>query len=173
MTLNEAVTQISEFVKHYQNWVAPLTFLLAFGESLAFISLFIPATVLLLAMGLVIGQAEIAFLPVWLAAIAGAYLGDWVSYFVGYHYKERVGYMWPLNRRPELLARGHNFFERWGVLGVFIGRFFGPLRAIVPLVAGICAMDKLHFQITNVTSAVAWATLMLAPGVFGLPMFFN
>ena len=28
--------------------------------------------------------------------------------------------------RPD--PRGHAFFERWGLAGVFIGRFFGPLR---------------------------------------------
>lgn len=48
--------------------------------------------------------------------------------------------------------------------GVFVGRFFGPLRAIVPLVAGACGMPQVPFQVANVTSAAAWATLILAPG---------
>lgn len=170
MTLLEVEAQLTDFVKNHQIWATPLAFFLAFGESLAFISLFIPATVLLLAIGGVIGQAEIPFLPVWIAAVVGAYCGDWVSYFVGFYYKERVGYMWPINRRPELLARGHDFFERWGIVGVFIGRFFGPLRAAVPLVAGICAMPKFQFQLTNLASAIAWATVMLVPGAFGLPL---
>ena len=51
--------------------------------------------------------------------------------------------------------------------GVFLGRFFGPLRAVVPLVAGICGMAQIPFQAANVTSALVWATLILAPGVFG------
>ena len=37
-----------------------------------------------------------------------------------------------------------------GQLGVFVGRFFGPLRSIMPLVAGICAMRQVPFQIANI-----------------------
>ncbi|WP_424679750.1 DedA family protein, partial [Escherichia coli] len=60
------------------------------------------------------------------------------------------------------------FFNRWGVWGVFIGRFFGPFRAIVPLVAGICAMPQRYFQLANLASAMIWAFGILAPGAFGL-----
>jgi membrane protein DedA with SNARE-associated domain len=51
---------------------------------------------------------------------------------------------------------------------VFIGRFSGPLRASVPLVAGICEMRTVTFQIANAASAILWATGILAPGAFGL-----
>jgi membrane protein DedA with SNARE-associated domain len=48
------------------------------------------------------------------------------------------------------------------VPGIFIGRFFGPLRAAVPLVAGIFEMPYWHFQIANFSSAFVWsATLLL------------
>lgn len=171
--LEQILHGMTEFVKEHQVWAAPLVFFFAFGESLAVLSLFLPATALLLAMGVLIGETGIPFLPVWLAAIAGAYCGDWISYFVGFYYKERIGYMWPLRKYPDLLVRGHDFFERWGIYSVFLGRFFGPLRAIVPLVAGITAMPKMPFQFTNFASAVVWATVMLAPGAFGLPYFFH
>ena len=55
-------------------------------------------------------------------------------------------------------------FERWGAIGVFGGRFFGPLRCIMPLIAGICGMRQLPFQIANVASALIWATGVLSPG---------
>lgn len=86
-------------------------------------SLLLPATVILLALGALIGESGIAFWPIWAAAAAGAFFGDWLSYWIGYHYQDRVAHMWPLSRNPQLLARGHAFFERWGVLGIFIGRF--------------------------------------------------
>lgn len=146
----------------------PSSFSLAFGESLAFLSLLLPATVILLALGALIGESGIAFWPIWAAAAAGAFFGDWLSYWIGYHYQDRVAHMWPLSRNPQLLARGHAFFERWGVLGIFIGRFFGPLRAVVPLVGGICGMPQRYFQLANVTSAMIWAFGILAPGAFGI-----
>ena len=54
--------------------------------------------------------------------------------------------------------------KRWGVLAIFIGRFFGPLRASVPLVAGIFRMPFLQFQIANFTSAFVWAGVLLTMG---------
>lgn len=54
------------------------------------------------------------------------------------------------------------------MVGVFFGRFLGPLRASVPLVAGICEMPASTFQIANIASAIVWATGILAPGAFGL-----
>jgi len=72
-----------------------------------------------------------------------------------------------LSRRPDLLPRGHAFVAKYGIAAIFIGRFFGPLRAAVPLVAGILRMSWWPFQIANVTSALVWAAALLAPGAFG------
>jgi membrane protein DedA with SNARE-associated domain len=71
---------------------------------------------------------------------------------------------------PDLLPRGQAFFHKWGVAGVFIGRFFGPLRAAVPLVAGTCGMPLLPFMLANLASALVWATGILAPGLLAMVM---
>ncbi len=156
------------FIRTHEAWAPFVVFALAFGKSLAFISLLLPATFILFAAGGLIGAAGLDFWPIWTAAALGAALGDWLSYWLGYHYKDAIGRMWPLYRNPRLLPKGHAFFEKWGTLGVFLGRFFGPLRAAIPLVAGICAMPQLKFQLANVTSALVWATGILAPGAFGI-----
>jgi membrane protein DedA with SNARE-associated domain len=137
---------------------------LAFGESLAFVSLVLPATILLVGGGGIVSAAGLGFWWTWSAAVAGATLGDWASYWLGFHYKEAIGGVWPLSRHPALLSKGRAFFDKWGAAGVFLGRFFGPLRCVMPLVAGICAMPLVRFQIANSTSAVLWATAVLAPG---------
>ncbi|ESW68151.1 MULTISPECIES: DedA family protein [unclassified Mesorhizobium] len=168
MRLDEITQATIAFMRAHEAWGIPLVTMLAFGESLAFISLLLPATVILVGIGFLIGESGIAFWPLWLAAIVGAALGDWLSFWVGTRLGDRVSHYWPLKRYPDLLPRGHRFFERWGGLGVFIGRFSGPLRASVPLVAGICEMRVLTFQIANVSSAILWATGILAPGAFGL-----
>nr|WP_274613891.1 DedA family protein [Yersinia enterocolitica] len=168
VTLNDVITIVIDFVREHETWATPIVFILAFGESLAFLSLLLPATVILLGLGALIGESGISFWPIWAAAVIGAFFGDWLSYWIGDHYKDRVGTLWPLSRNPQLLVRGHAFFERWGFFGAFIGRFFGPLRAVVPLVAGICAMPKFYFQLANITSAIIWAFGILAPGVFGI-----
>ena len=160
-----------EFIRANQAWAVPIVFLLAFGESLAVISLLLPATAILFGLSGLLGASGIPFWPCWLAAAVGATLGDAVSYWFGYHFKDRLAHIWPLSRKPDLLPRGERFFARWGIAGVFFGRFFGPLRAAVPLVAGSCGMKHLPFQIANVGSAIVWATGILAPQLlFGFAM---
>jgi membrane protein DedA with SNARE-associated domain len=163
---------VIEFVRQNHWWALPIVFLLAFGESLAFLSLFIPAWAMLVAIGALIGAAGLFFWPIWLAAAARAAAGGWLSSRLVFHFKDRIAHMWPLSRNPDMLPRGHAFMEQWGIPGIFIGRFFGPLRAVVPLIAGILEMDYWKFQIANVISAMLWAYVLLAFGglSFGMMM---
>lgn len=166
--MNDLLLETTQFVQSHAVWAAPIAFWLSFGESLAFLSLLLPATMLLIGIGVLIGAGGVEFWPVWLAASIGAAAGDWLSYEIGYRLGSRVGAVWPLSRYPALLPQGHSFFKRWGTGGVFIGRFFGPLRASVPLAAGICRMPPLRFQLANVGSALLWAAVLLAPGNWGV-----
>lgn len=165
--MDDLAKQLLDFIRVNQGWATPIVFVLAFAESLAFIALLVPATVILWGVGAMIGASGINFWPIWLAAALGAALGDWVSYWLGYHYHEQIARMWPLSRYPDSMPTAKIFFEKWGAPGVFIGRFFGPLRAAVPLVAGAAQMPKVPFQIANWTSAFVWATVTLAPGAIG------
>ena len=47
---------------------------------------------------------------------------------------------------------------------IFIGRFFGPLRATVPLAAGIFEMPYWRFQFANWISALIWSAVLLMFG---------
>ena len=163
-TLESWGHQVVEFVRLHEVWAAPIVFALAFGESLAFISLLIPAWGALVAIGYLIGPSGINFWPVWIAGSLGAACGDWLSYWVGLKAGPSVGKVWPLSRHPDLLPRGERFMDRWGILGIFIGRFSGPLRASVPLIAGILAMSYWRFQVANFTSAFVWAAVLLTLG---------
>jgi membrane protein DedA with SNARE-associated domain len=121
----------------------------------------------LVGIGALIGAGGVDFVPVWMAGSIGAALGDWLSYWIGTKFKSSVAGIWPLSRHPYLLPRGEAFIKRWGVLAIFIGRFSGPLRASVPLVAGIFAMPYWPFQLANFTSAFLWAGVLLALGDVG------
>jgi membrane protein DedA with SNARE-associated domain len=157
-------TTVVEFVRTNQAWAPFVVGALAFGESLAVISLFVPATVLLLGIGALVGGADLAFWPVWAGAVIGASLGDWLSYEVGRYLEDRAHHTWPLNRYPDLIRKGEDFTRRWGVWAIFLGRFFGPARAFVPLVAGIFEMPRGPFQLANIGSALIWAYMLLTVG---------
>jgi membrane protein DedA with SNARE-associated domain len=72
--------------------------------------------------------------------------------------------MWPLRNYPDLIPKGHAFFEKWGAWAIVLGRFSGPLRASVPLVAGIVEMPRATFQLANWSSAFLWAFVLLMFG---------
>jgi membrane protein DedA with SNARE-associated domain len=156
---------ILAFVREHRVLAPAIVFVLAFGESLAFVSLILPFWGLLVAVGAIIGAAgSLDFWLILIAAAVGAALGDWLSYWLGYHYHEQLARMWPLSKYPDLLPRGHAFFERWGAWAIVLGRFSGPLRASVPIVAGIVEMPMWTFQVANWTSAFLWAFVLLMFG---------
>jgi membrane protein DedA with SNARE-associated domain len=163
-SLEAYAQEIIAFVALHRSWAPPIVFALAFGESLAFISLLIPAWAALVGIGVLIGSGDLNFWPVWVAGSLGAAIGDWLSYWIGRKLEFGVQQIWPLSRHPGLIPRGEAFVKRWGVLGIFIGRFFGPLRASVPLVAGIFEMPYWRFQLANFSSAFVWAAVLLTLG---------
>lgn len=164
MDLQAIVQQTVDFVRNNQVWAAPVVFALAFGESLAFLSLLIPAWGALVAIGALISSSDISFWPIWIAASLGAAAGDWLSYWVGLKLEYTVAHVWPLSRHPDFIPRGEAFMKKWGVPGIFIGRVFGPLRASVPLIAGIFEMPFWRFQVANFSSAFVWAAVLLTIG---------
>jgi undecaprenyl-diphosphatase len=118
----------------------------------------------MIAAGALVPSGTLDVWPLLIGCITGATSGDAVSYWLGRRYGHLVERVWPFTRHPELLARGYAFFERHGGKSVFIGRFFGPLRAVIPLVAGISKMRPMRFWIANVSSAFVWAPALLLPG---------
>ena len=167
MSIEQLGNTILEFIKLHQAWTAPIVFVLAFAESLAFLSFFVPAWAVLVGIGAMMKTADIAFLPVLLAGALGAALGDWLSYWIGYTFKDRIADMRPFSTHPNLLVRGQAFIGKWGALAIFIGRFSGPLRASVPIVAGMLGMPQKTFQIANFTSALVWVAVLLELGDVG------
>lgn len=159
------------FAADHRFWAGPIIAGLAFAESLAFFSLFVPFTSMIVASGALVGAGTLdpwIILP-W--GVTGAAAGDALSYWVGLYFDKKVAHVWPFRSRPQLLLDGQRFFLRWGVLAVFIGRFFGPLRAAVPVVAGMMDMPQLRFQIANVVSAIVWLPLLMFPGAVAGKLF--
>ena len=117
MDFDSYAQPIIDFVRVHQAWAAPVVFVLCFAESLAFISLLIPAWAALVGIGTLIGASGLNFWPIWIAGSIGAALGDWLSYWIGLKLETRVYHMWPLSRNPELIPKGEEFVKKWGARG--------------------------------------------------------
>src|SRR5215475_10898245 len=142
------------FISAHSSWAFPVMFITSFGESFAFVSLLFPGTSILIVAGTLMSAGS----------LIGAVLGDSISFWLGQRFGGGIGRVWPFTRNPDLLPNGIRFFEKHGGKSVFIGRFFGPVRAVIPLAAGIMRMPRGRFWFANVTSAIVWAPMLLFAG---------
>ncbi len=146
-------------------------FLVAFSESLALVGLIVPGTMIMFGIGAIISAGGLELVHVLVLAAAGAIAGDGISYWLGRHYRDGLKQVWPFSRYSDLFARGEVFFRRHGGKSILTGRFFGPVRPIIPVVAGALGMKPLHFSIVNIVSGIGWALVYVLPGVvFGKSM---
>ncbi|MFG6667447.1 bifunctional DedA family/phosphatase PAP2 family protein [Halomonas sp. HNIBRBA4712] len=141
-----------------------IVFLVSMLESLAVVGLLVPGVVLVTVAASMAGHQDVDMFLLLLAAFFGAVVGDGASFKLGYDHREQVTSRWPLAQHPEWLGRGARFFERYGIYSVFIGRFVGPVRPIIPLVAGMMRMRPRTFLWANVSSALIWAPAYVLPG---------
>lgn len=162
--MDSIVQPTLDLIAAHSSWAAAIMFVTAFGESFAFLSLLFPGTTLLIAAGTLMSGGTLPYAPVLIGAVAGATLGDSVSYWIGRRYGGGIAKIWPFSRNPDLLPAGIRFFEKHGGKSVFIGRFFGPVRAVIPLAAGVMLMSRGWFWATNVGSALIWAPMLLFAG---------
>lgn len=138
--------------------------LVALLESLAIAGLILPGVVLLTALSALAGQQQLAWYWLLLSGFIGAVMGDGLSFWLGHHFKDNVKHWWPFSRHPQWLSKGQRFFHRYGGFSIFIGRFVGPVRPVIPLVAGMLKMSTQRFTLINLVSALLWAPAYLLPG---------
>ena len=92
----------------------------------------------------------------------GALCGDVISWGLGLRYHHQILHLWPFRKYEARLERALHFFHRWGAWAVFFGRFLGPFRATVPLVAGMSELEFRRFMAASIASAILWAFGLLA-----------
>jgi membrane protein DedA with SNARE-associated domain len=160
--VHELFVLVRQTAQSHPLWCLPIAGLIAFSESFVGISILVPGTTLLLALGGLIGASHIPIFPAIAGATLGSIAGDWISYWIGLRYHHQILHVWPFHRFEAQIEKGLHFFHNWGTWAIFVGRFLGPLRATVPLVAGMSELEFWPFQIAHSASAVIWAALILS-----------
>jgi membrane protein DedA with SNARE-associated domain/membrane-associated phospholipid phosphatase len=163
---------MSDIVSPFLQWLNAnpelaglVTFIISAAESVAIVGTIVPGSITMTAIGTLAGAGIIPLYQTILWAILGAVVGDGISYWIGYYFKNSLRNMWPFKNNPQVLEMGETFVHKYGSMSVFIGRFVGPVRALVPLVAGMLGMKPLQFLIANITSAIGWAPAYMLPGI--------
>jgi membrane protein DedA with SNARE-associated domain/membrane-associated phospholipid phosphatase len=147
-------------------WAYLLVAAVAAGEASAFIGLFLPGEAAVILGGVLVfqGRADLGYMLA--AACIGAVVGDSIGYEIGRHFGERLEGS-RLGRRigHRRWERAHAYVRRRGGKAVFLGRFVGVLRALVPYVAGRAGIPYSTFLVYNVAGGVLWATGFVFLGV--------
>lgn len=154
-----------EWISNYaQQSLLAAIFVLALLESLAFIGAIVPGVALLASFSWLAGQQGESLPLLLLSGALGAIAGDSLSFALGRHSAHWIAHRRLLQRHPDWLAQGQQFFRRFGGSSIFLGRFVGPIRAVIPFIAGSCGMLPRRFLLFNVLSALCWAPVYLLPG---------
>lgn len=163
--MTEIVNPLLQWLNAHPNWAFFIIFLISAGESIAVVGTFVPGTIMMTAVGTLAGAGVVPLWIVIVSAILGAIVGDGVSYLMGKYFKDRIRLIWPFRKNPQWLEKGERFFHKHGGKSVFIGRFVGPVRAIIPVIAGMLGMNAVRFYIANILSAIGWAPAYMLPGI--------
>ena len=155
---------VLDWLQANPTWAGVIIFVVAMAESLLVVGVLVPGALIMLAFGALIAMGAIGLWSTLAWAIAGAIVGDGISFWIGYYFKDKLKTMWPFSKHPKMLARGEEFFLKHGGKSVVLGRFVGPVRAVIPTVAGIMGMTPRRFTIINILSAIAWAPTYILPG---------
>ena len=139
-------------LEHFGFWGYALIFLISFGESLAFVGLLIPGSLIVILFGIFASQGLFKITDlIWFIAIGGI-LGDIFSYYLGKKGTKIFRFI-----KKHHLEKAENFINKYGNKSILLGRFVGPLRPIIPFTCGILKMETRKFIYWSIFSTFAWA----------------
>jgi undecaprenyl-diphosphatase len=153
------------FIAEHPHFAYATVLLLALSESVPVIGAVVPGTAVIVGVGALVPTGIVTLWPLLGAAVAGAILGDGLSFWLGHRYNRKILDSWPVSRHPDLIARSEAFFAHHGDKSVFIARFVPGVRAFIPLLAGALRMHLSRFYAANILSALVWAPSHILPAV--------
>jgi len=159
------LADLLQWIEAHPNWAGLVVLLVSALESFLVVGLFVPGTVVMFGIGAMIAAGTMELAPTLLLAAIGAVIGDGTSYFIGRFYHQRLRVMWPFRNYPQMIGRGVDFFHQHGGKSIVLARFVGPVRPLLPAVAGMLDMPARRFFLVNVLSAILWAPAYILPGV--------
>jgi membrane protein DedA with SNARE-associated domain len=102
--------------------------------------------------------------------LVGALIGWWIGLRGGRPLLERRG-RW-LHVTPERLDRAERWFERWGNVGVLLGRITPIVRSFVSIPAGVFEMPLAPYALYTTIGSAVWAFAIAGAG-YGLGSSFE
>jgi membrane protein DedA with SNARE-associated domain len=116
--------------------------------------------------GASIGHGAGAYLVLALSGTLGYLLGGVIGWWIGRRggrpLVERHGRL--LHLDPARFARAEQWFERWGALGVLVGRITPLVRSFVSIPAGVLEMALVPYALLTLVGSAVWAFALAGAG---------
>ncbi|MFJ4067081.1 bifunctional DedA family/phosphatase PAP2 family protein [Pseudomonas sp. NPDC089996] len=145
-------------------WLGLAIFLVACVECLAIAGIIVPGTVLLFAVAVLAGSGAFSLGETLLLGFLGGLLGDALSYTIGKYFHQNIRRLPLLRHHPEWIGSAEAYFQRYGIASLLVGRFIGPLRPMLPMVAGMFDMPLPRFIAVSLLAGAGWSVAYLLPG---------
>jgi len=158
------------FIIPHFAWLGPwLFFLAATVEALPIIGTFLPGATVVTLGGFAAANGYFSVNIVLFFSIMGAISGDLVSYYAGLYSGKFIRRKHII--KETLIQKGENFFHKYGNQSILWGRFIGPLRSILPFLAGLLKVKQKSFWFWNIISGIIWGFLYVFFGYFSGNLF--
>ena len=145
----------------------PLLFLLVLIEGNPFIGSFVPGQVLTILVGFMIATTNSFNLYITICVVFfGALFGDIIGYYIGKKYGYNGLKIFKLDKKSMIYKSSENFFKKFGVFSIILGREFNLTRAFMPFFAGIFKMDTKKFIFLAIISNLIWSLLSILLGFY-------
>jgi len=162
--MTEWLDAITTWLSANPQWLGITLFVVACVECLAIAGIIVPGTVLLFAIAVLAGSGALTLGETLLLGYTGGLLGDALSYALGRRFHQNIRRLPGLRSHPQWLAGAETYFQRYGVISLLIGRYIGPLRPMLPMVAGMLDMPLPRFIVVSLIAAAGWSVAYLLPG---------
>ena len=160
---------MEEWLRQLLEWIPggalylSLVGLVAYLESLPVVGLLVPGSTLILFSGFLSLHGKGDILSIVAVATLGAILGDLTSYFLGARNGQILLQSRPLQKRRKLVRKAEIFFSRHGGKSIFFARFTGPIRGLIPFIAGCARMRPGPLTVYVLISGPLWG--LSYPGI--------
>lgn len=162
--MNEWLSSLTLWLGNNPQWLALAIVLIACLECLAIVGILVPGTLLMFAVAVLAGSGALTLWETLLLAYAGGLLGDALSYAIGRYFHRDIRRLPVLRHNPQWLSSAEVYFQRYGVASLLIGRYIGPLRPMLPMVAGALNMPPVRFMAISLLAAAGWSVAYMLPG---------
>ncbi|WP_417661987.1 bifunctional DedA family/phosphatase PAP2 family protein [Pseudomonas sp.] len=162
--MSQWIEPFTNWLSSNPQWLAAAVLLIALTECLAIVGLIVPGTFLLFAVSALAGSSSLSLGETLLLAYCGGLLGDALSYALGRFFHEDIRRLPGLRQKAHWLTHAENYFQRYGIASLLVGRFIGPLRPMLPMIAGMLNMPLPRFIVVSLVAAAGWAVAYILPG---------